>query len=43
METLEDLLNDELLTQMIEQQDKDLAEAGWTYEEVKQLVDSMTK
>jgi hypothetical protein len=41
--TLEDILNSELITGMIEQEDKELAEAGWTYEEVKSLADSIAK
>ena len=41
--TLEDIFNSELITGMIEQEDKELAEAGWTYEEVKSLADSIAK
>jgi hypothetical protein len=41
--TLEDILNSELMNGMIEQEDKELAEAGWTYKEVKSLADSIAK
>jgi hypothetical protein len=41
--TLEDILNSDLMNEWMEQQDKDLAEAGWTYEEVKSLADSIAK
>tara|TARA_R110001606_G_scaffold38401_1_gene107630 strand:- start:217 stop:360 length:144 start_codon:yes stop_codon:yes gene_type:complete len=41
--TIEDILNSELITEMIEKEDKELAEAGWTYEEVKSIADSMSK
>tara|TARA_R110000803_G_scaffold182176_2_gene244494 strand:- start:2463 stop:2606 length:144 start_codon:yes stop_codon:yes gene_type:complete len=41
--TLEDILNSPLMNEMIEQQDKDLEEAGWTYKEVKSLADSIAK
>jgi hypothetical protein len=41
--TIEDILNSELITKMIEQEDKELAEAGWTYKEVKSLADSIAK
>ena len=36
-ETIEEILNSELLTEMIEQEDRDLQEAGWTYEEIKSI------
>ena len=41
--TIEDILNSELMNGMIEQEDKELAEAGWTYKEVKSLADSIAK
>ena len=41
--TIEEILNSELLNSIIEQEDKDLKEAGWTYEEVKNLADSIIK
>jgi hypothetical protein len=41
--TLEDILNDDLVTEWIEEQDKDLADAGWTYEEVKSFADAIVK
>ncbi len=41
--TLEDILNSDLMNEIIEQEDKDLKEAGWTYEEVKEFAKSLTK
>ena len=35
--TLNEILNSELLNDMVNQEDKDLAAAGWTYEEVKEV------
>jgi hypothetical protein len=40
--TLDEILNSELLTGMVEQDDKDLAESGWTYEEVKEVAKMAT-
>jgi hypothetical protein len=40
--TLDEILNSELLTEIVEQDDKDLAEAGWTYEEVKEVAKMAT-
>ncbi len=37
--TLEEILNDPLLCDMVEQDDKALAEAGWTYEDIKGVAD----
>lgn len=41
--TLDEMINSELITNIIEQEDKDLKEAGWTYEEVKEFAKSITK
>ena len=40
--TIEEILNSDFLNNLIEQEDKDLKEAGWTYEEVKELVSKTT-
>jgi len=37
IKTLNDILNSDFMNELIAQQDKDLAEAGWTYEECKQV------
>jgi len=39
--TLDEILNSELLNDMIEQEDKDLAEAGWTRKEVEEFAKSI--
>ncbi len=41
--TLDEMINSDLITDLIEKQDKELAEAGWTYKEVKFLADSINK
>ena len=41
--TIEEILNSDLLNEIIEQEDKDLKDAGWTYEEVKEFAKSITK
>ena len=41
--TLDEMLNSELITGLIEQEDKDLAEDGWTYEEAKAFGERMNK
>jgi len=40
---LEEILNSDLMNQMIEQQNKDLKEAGWTYDEVQSFAKSIIK
>ncbi len=41
--TLDEMINSDLINGLIEKQDKELAEAGWTYNEVKALADSINK
>jgi len=41
--TIEEILNSDLLNSIIEQEDKDLKEAGWTYEEIKSVAKMVTK
>lgn len=41
--TLDEMLNSELITELIEQEDKDLAADGWTYEEAKAFGERMNK
>tara|TARA_R110000824_G_scaffold57532_7_gene156322 strand:+ start:4434 stop:4571 length:138 start_codon:yes stop_codon:yes gene_type:complete len=40
--TLDEILNSELMNEIIEEQDRDLAEAGWTYEEIKEVAKMVT-
>jgi hypothetical protein len=40
--TLDEILNSELMNVLIEEQDRDLAEAGWTYEEIKEVAKMVT-
>ena len=40
--TIDEILNSELMTEIIAEQDKDLAEAGWTYEEIKEVTKMVT-
>ena len=42
LETIEEILNSELLNSIIEQEDKDLKAAGWTYEEIKSVAKMVT-
>ena len=41
--TIEDILNSDLMNELQAQEDRDLAEAGWTYAEVRSLVKAITK
>ncbi len=40
--TLEEMINSELITEMIKEDDKNLAEDGWTYEEAKAFAERIT-
>lgn len=40
--TLDEILNSELMNEIIKKEDKDLAEAGWTYEEIKEVAKMVT-
>ncbi len=40
--TLDEILNSELMNEIIEEQDRDLAEAGWKYEEIKEIAKMVT-
>ena len=40
--TLDEILNSDLMNEMIAEQDKDLSEAGWTYEEIKEVAKMVT-
>lgn len=40
--TLNEILNSDLMNQIIEQEDKDLKESGWTYEEIKEVAKMVT-
>lgn len=39
--TLDEMINSELITSLIEKEDKELDEHGWTYEEVKSFGESL--
>ena len=39
--TLDEMINSELITSLIEKDDKELAEDGWTYEEAKAFGERM--
>jgi hypothetical protein len=41
--TLNEILNSDLLNEIIIKEDLELAEAGWTYEEVRQFAKSINK
>ena len=41
--TLNEILNSDLLNEIIINEDLELAEAGWTYEEVRQFAKSINK
>ena len=41
--TLDEILNSELMNEMINQENKDLKEAGWTIEEVKSMANFIIK
>lgn len=41
--TLDEILNSELMNSFIKEQDDALAEAGWTYEEIKSIAKMITK
>tara|TARA_B110001452_G_scaffold90639_1_gene74583 strand:+ start:79 stop:216 length:138 start_codon:yes stop_codon:yes gene_type:complete len=40
--TLNEILNSDLITEMIEQENRDLAEAGWTIKEVRAMAQFIT-
>ena len=40
---LDEILNSELMNHIIEQEDKDLKEAGWTYDEVQSFAKGIIK
>jgi len=40
MTNIDEILNSELLNEIIEQENKDLAQCGWTYDEVKEFAKS---
>ena len=40
--TLDQMINSNFINDMIIQDDKDLSEVGWTYEEVKQVAKIVT-
>ena len=40
--TLDQMINSNFINEIIIQDDKDLSEAGWTYEEVKQVANIIT-
>ena len=40
--TLDEMINSNFINEIIEQEDKDLNEAGWTYKEVKQIANIIT-
>jgi len=40
--TLDEILNSDFMNQIIEQEDKDLKDAGWTYEEIKEVAKMVT-
>tara|TARA_R110002153_G_scaffold211441_1_gene364082 strand:- start:374 stop:538 length:165 start_codon:yes stop_codon:yes gene_type:complete len=40
--TLDQMINSNFINDLIIQDDKDLSETGWTYEEVKQIVKIVT-
>lgn len=40
--TLDEMINSELITNLIDQDDKDLKADGWTYKEVQEFAKSMT-
>jgi len=40
--TLDEILNSDFMNQIIEQEDKDLKYAGWTYEEIKEVAKMVT-
>lgn len=40
--TLDEIINSNFINEIIEQEDKDLNEAGWTYKEVKQIANIIT-
>lgn len=40
---IDEILNSELLNSIIEQEDKDLADAGWTREEVRSFAQFLIK
>ena len=41
--TMDEILNSNLMNEIIEKEDKDLSEAGWTYEEVKSVSNLIMK
>ncbi len=41
--TLQEILESDLMNEIIEQQDADLKEAGFTYKEIKSLADYIIK
>ena len=40
--TIEEILNSDFLNNLIEQEDKDLKEAGWNYKEIKEVANAIT-
>ena len=40
--TIDEILNSELMNEIINTENKDLAEAGWTYEEIKEVAKMVT-
>ena len=41
--TINEILNSDLMNQIIEQEDRDLADADWSYSEIKQVANLITK
>jgi L-ribulose-5-phosphate 3-epimerase UlaE len=41
--TLNEILNSDFMNTLIEEQDKALAEAGWTMEEIREVAKMVTK
>ena len=42
-EQMNEILNSEFINDILAQEDKDLAEAGWTYDEVKSIASIVQK
>jgi hypothetical protein len=40
--TIDEILNSELMNEIINTEDRDLEESGWTYEEIKEVAKMVT-
>ena len=40
--TIDEILNSELMNEIINTEDRDLQESGWTYEEIKEVAKMVT-